>query len=263
MNQTTVPPPVLINVAADLELPENVLGALVVKGTMYAALHNLVSPLAPKKKRIRIKGNSVLTATGMEGVHMLVSSGYSVWWDAKFNDIKETMRLNARMLAAAGVDAATVMCTASLEALRAFKAAAGIMKVFGVTVLTDISEEECLEMFGRDRKEAVKYLALRAKRAGLDGIVCSSQELRYLGAVPELNRFPRITPAIRPLWYQKKDEQVTAETPTYAVQWGVNELVIGRPITASKPNSDGKPQSPSEAVEWIECEVNEALHAQS
>jgi orotidine-5'-phosphate decarboxylase len=74
----------------------------------------------------------------------------------------------------------------------------------------------------------VLKLAELARSAGIDGLVCSPQELAPLRA-----RFGKdfflCTPGIRPAGAEKGD-QARAETPAFAKAAGADLLVIGRPI---------------------------------
>ncbi|MDP2055387.1 MAG: orotidine 5'-phosphate decarboxylase / HUMPS family protein, partial [Acidobacteriota bacterium] len=78
--------------------------------------------------------------------------------------------------------------------------------------------------------------------SGLDGVVASPQETAAIRAAcgPD---FQIVTPGIRPVEQQGKDDQARTLTPAEAMQAGSTYLVIGRPITGA-PN-------PREAAEQI------------
>lgn len=80
-------------------------------------------------------------------------------------------------------------------------------------------------------------MALSAKQSGLDGIICSPQELTFLKSREELKGLKFITPGIRPDW-ANQDEQTRLATPAQAIQSGADQIVVGRPITASKKPKD-------------------------
>lgn len=75
-------------------------------------------------------------------------------------------------------------------------------------------------------------MALMAKQAGLDGAVCSPQEVAQLRSGCG-DDFLVVCPGVRPDWADKGDQKRTF-TPAQAIQSGANFLVIGRPITAVK-----------------------------
>ena len=81
-------------------------------------------------------------------------------------------------------------------------------------------------------QRCVRDLALLAKSARLDGVVCSVHEIstvrKYCG-----DRFVIVTPGIRPQEAKRQDQRRTA-TPEQAFSLGTNYIVVGRPITKSK-----------------------------
>ena len=86
-----------------------------------------------------------------------------------------------------------------------------------------------------DVASQVLRLAGLAKAAGLDGVVCSPQEIEVLRK--EYGReLIIVTPGIRPVWAAAQDQK-RIMTPAEAVAKGADYLVIGRPITgAPSPN---------------------------
>lgn len=181
--------------------------------------------------------------------------GFSIFCDAKFKDIPNTVEHAAYSLTLHGPDYFTVMADNSLEALQAIRAGrdraakeAGIAppKIIGVTVLTSISEEECVQIYGADAKTKVVEFAERAAEAGLDAIVCSPEEVGLLRANSKLDSLLLITPGIRPDWAQSNDQKRSA-TPAESIKRGADMLVIGRPIT-NPPNEIGTPKQAAEKI---------------
>ena len=167
------------------------------------------------------------------------SRGFKVFCDAKFKDIPNTVEAAAYSLTKHSPDYFTVMADNSLEALQAIrrgtdKAAAENGKtaplIIGVTVLTSISPEECVALYGADPKTKVMQFAENAAEAGLDAIVCSPEEVEMLRQNIKLDNLLLITPGIRPDWAQSNDQKRSA-TPFEALKRGADMLVIGRPIT--------------------------------
>ena len=141
-----------------------------------------------------------------------------VFADVKLYDIPNTVANSVRQLSRQGVDIITVHASGGIEMMRAAKQVARKSKIIAVTVLTSFK--------GEHGKEVLK-LAKDARGAGVDGIVCSAHELKYLKNIKLL----RIVPGIRPSWYGKKDDQRRSATPEEAIALGADYLVIGRPIT--------------------------------
>ena len=112
-------------------------------------------------------------------------------------------------------------------------------KIFAVTLLTSFSENDCVRIFNRSRIEQVKILIEEAKKANVDGIICSGRDLEILNEqCPEcLGNLLKIIPGIRPTWFPHKDQKMTI-TPKKAFELGADYIVIGRPITDCLINED-------------------------
>ncbi len=212
-----------------------------------------------------VKVNSALRSIGYGLIEELHSLGLKVFADLKLNDIPETMETDARILALAKPEIVTVMCSAGVDGLSAVQKVLGPVgtEVLGVTVLTSFSEEECQAVFTCSTKAGVLRFARMAQLAGLGGLILSSKDAEFLSKCRELH-LTFNTPAIRPSWSIVPGDDQNPDkimTPTKAIQAGVKRLVIGRPITGTKPNDKGMPQSPREAVERTLTEIAEAFSA--
>jgi len=77
--------------------------------------------------------------------------------------------------------------------------------------------------------EQVVRLATVAKQSGLDGVICSPNEVAAIRQAcgPD---FVLMVPGIRPAWAAKGDQK-RVMTPAEALAAGADHLVIGRPIT--------------------------------
>ena len=105
-------------------------------------------------------------------------------------------------------------------------------RLVAVTILTSLSAEDLAEVGYRgEPEENVLRLAALAKRAGMDGVVCSPREAALLRE--RLDRaFLLVTPGVRPQ-QATMDDQRRVMTPVEAIRAGADYLVIGRPITAA------------------------------
>ena len=124
-------------------------------------------------------------------------------------------------------DYLTIHINSGLNALKAAKKVCGKTKLVGVTVLTSLDNKSLKEIgFNNDVKKVVLKQAKIAKKANLDAIVCSAQEVKIIKKVflKEI-----ITPGIR--IDNKFDDQKRVFTPLEAYNNGSDWLVIGRPIT--------------------------------
>lgn len=155
--------------------------------------------------------------------------------DWKLLDVKNTMLGATRNIVKRGSRFFTIHATASDEALEAVaEAAKGRSIALAVTVLTDLDDPQCQSRFSCSSASAVEQFARNAYVCGIRGFVCSAQEARIirqrLGGDVTI-----VTPAIRPLWAVKPDEQKRITTPAQAVQAGADAVVVGRPISQPPP----------------------------
>ena len=103
-------------------------------------------------------------------------------------------------------------------------------KLIAVTVLTSLDDDALKNELDivKPVKEVVLDYATNAKKAGLDGIVCSPLEANI---AKELNLIS-VTPGIR-LAGDAKGDQKRVTTPNDAYNLGSTYIVVGRSITAS------------------------------
>ena len=102
------------------------------------------------------------------------------------------------------------------------------IKVFGVTALTSLSDNDTNEIYRRSATEQVNAMLDLAESACIDGVVCSPHELEL---VSKRESLLSITPGIR--LDESNDDQKRVMTPKQAIELGADYLVIGRPITES------------------------------
>ena len=104
--------------------------------------------------------------------------------------------------------------------------------LIAVTILTSMGQDDIADIgLAGTPADNVARLAALAEGAGLDGVVCSPQEVAMLRE-QRGQQFRLVTPGIRPAWSAKGD-QTRITTPADALQLGSDYLVIGRPITAA------------------------------
>ena len=147
--------------------------------------------------------------------------------DYKFSDIPNTCVSAIKSVKDLKFDYLTIHINSGLNALKAAKKVCGKTKLVGVTVLTSLDNKSLKEIgFNNDVKKVVLKQAKIAKKANLDAIVCSAQEVKIIKKVflKEI-----ITPGIR--IDNKFDDQKRVFTPLEAYNNGSDWLVIGRPLT--------------------------------
>ena len=198
-------------------------------------LRELVKQIPNTHCRVKI-GKELFTSIGPLAIEICHEAGLDVFLDLKFHDIPNTCARAVRAAARWGVWMTNIHCSGGSDMMRA---AREILEgeshrplLIGVTVLTSMSETGHQELGSiRELGSQVDYLAGLARDSGLDGVVCSAQEVRRLRKSLGSN-FYLVTPGIRPSW-AATDDQTRIVTPSEAIAHGSDYLVIGRPITAS------------------------------
>ncbi|TNC80566.1 MAG: orotidine-5'-phosphate decarboxylase [Oleiphilus sp.] len=206
--------------------------------------------LDPALCRVKV-GKELYTRCGPPILDALQGMGFEVFLDLKFHDIPNTTSKAVSVAADLGVWMVNVhasggvrMMEACVEALARFRSRPLLI---GVTVLTSMEGAD-LQGVGISRSpyQQVELLADLANESGLDGIVCSSQEVGGLRARLRED-FKFVTPGIRPQ-SAAVDDQKRIMTPAQALNAGSSYLVVGRPVT--------KADDPGKALEDLMSEVN-------
>ena len=154
--------------------------------------------------------------------------------DLKLNDIPNTCAAAIYSLKdLKNISYLTVHVNGGLEMLKTVKKVSKRInkkiKILGVTVLTSFSNSSIKETgHTKSIKDLVKKQAFLAKRAGLDGIVCSGFEVKYVKKI--CKNMEIITPGVR-LPGDKKQDQKRVMTPKEAFKNGATSVVMGRSIT--------------------------------
>jgi len=178
-------------------------------------------------------GMELYYAAGNAVVERLRGRGFEVFLDLKLHDIPNTVAGAVRSVAGVGASLLTVHAGGGEHMLRAAAEAAstpGSPKLLAITVLTSMDAAELAAVGVSDAPAAqVLRLAQLARAAGIDGLVCSPQEV---AAVRELMGPTAllVTPGIRPAGAAVGDQSRIA-TPAEAIARGASMLVVGRPIT--------------------------------
>ncbi len=182
-------------------------------------------------------GLELFVSCGTQILTILQEREKRIFLDLKFHDIPNTLAGACRSAQAWGVDFLTIHATAGPKALQASVAALreknSRPKLLAITLLTSINSRELAFdlKIPLELPEYVLQMAILARESGLDGAVCSPQEVAQLRQVCG-DDFLLICPGVRPSWSATGDQR-RVMTPAKAFQAGANFLVIGRPITAA------------------------------
>ena len=195
---------------------------------------NLVSQLDPQLCRLKV-GKELFTATGPQLVERLIHNGFDIFLDLKFHDIPNTVAKACKAAANLGVWMVNIHAFGGKKMLLAAREAipSDTTQLIAVTLLTSMDQHD-LDDIGLQETPAqiVHRLATLAENCGLDGVVCSAQEARYLRQHVNPD-FKLVTPGIR-MENDAKDDQKRITTPEAAIHNGADFLVIGRPITQAQ-----------------------------
>ncbi len=194
----------------------------------------MVDQLDPARCRVKI-GKELFTRGGPQLVEKVVAKGYEVFLDLKYHDIPNTVAGACSAAASLGVWMVNVHALGGrrmMEAAReSIEKSSHKPLLIAVTILTSMGDEDLREIgLPGSPIDNVARLAKLSHASGMDGVVCSPQEVTLLrGELPQ--SFNLVTPGIRPAWSAKGD-QTRITTPADAIRNGSSFLVIGRPITA-------------------------------
>ena len=192
----------------------------------------LASAVAPLAGGLKL-GLEFFCHNGRAGMMELADLGVPLFLDLKFHDIPNTVAKAIHALNPLVPAVLTVHAAGGRAMMEDAKAAAPAgTKVVAVTVLTSLDGAD-LGLIGvaGDTGAQVERLAELARSAGLDGIVCSGNELEVVRAAWKDGFF--VVPGIRPAEAAAGDQK-RVMTPRAALDAGASILVIGRPITAAE-----------------------------
>lgn len=189
-------------------------------------------------------GLEFFSANGRHGIKEMAELGLPVFLDLKFHDIPNTVGKAIQALRALEPAILTVHAAGGRAMMEDAKAAAPTgTKVVAVTVLTSLDSDD-LESVGlpSDPHSQVERLTRLARDAGLDGVVCSGNEVAAVRKIWPQGFF--VVPGVRPEGGPIADQK-RVMTPRAALDAGASILVIGRPITQA--------QDPDRAARAIEA----------
>lgn len=227
---------------------ERIIVALDLPG--YDAAASMVENLGESVSYYKV-GFEMFIRDGEKILSMLKKAGKEIFLDLKLHDIPNTVKNSVEAICGKGIALTTLHTMGGFEMMSAAAAARDAssdgVKLLGVTVLTSMNEttlRDDLKVM-ETLPGMVKGLASVARRAGLNGIVASAQELPILREHFSED-FLIVTPGIRPAWAETGDQKRIV-TPGKAFDMGASFLVIGRPVTGHK--------NPKEAIQRIHDEL--------
>ena len=184
-------------------------------------------------------GMELYYAEGPEIVREIKRRGHKIFLDLKLHDIPNTVKKSMAVLSRLDVDMTNLHAAGTCRMMEA--AIEGLTRPDGtrpmliaVTQLTSTDEETMKAdlLINEPIDKVVLHYASNAKKAGLDGVVCSPLEA---GKVHDTcgKDFVTVTPGVR---FADGDigDQKRVMTPAAAKEIGSDYIVVGRPITAAE-----------------------------
>ena len=199
---------------------------------------NFLDKFVDKKLFVKV-GMELFYAEGPSIVKEIKERGHKIFLDLKLHDIPNTVKGGMRSLSHLGVDIVNVHAAGTISMMKA--ALEGSIRedgtrplVIAVTQLTSTSEERMKEELLIESKinDTIVHYAKNAKKAGLDGVVCSPLEAGMVKNAVGMD-FITITPGVR-FDDGEKGDQVRVTTPMKAKEIGSDFIVVGRPITQAE-----------------------------
>lgn len=183
-------------------------------------------------------GMELFYAEGPSVVREIKKRGHKIFLDLKLHDIPTTVKKAMRVLSGLDIDMCNLHAAGAIEMMRAAKE--GLTREDGsrplliaVTQLTSTDQQTLKQQLLIDTpmEETVLSYAANARRAGLDGVVCSPKEAGKVHAECG-NDFLTVTPGVRFAGGDVGDQK-RITTPSEAKALGSDYIVVGRPITAA------------------------------
>ena len=175
-------------------------------------------------------GLEFFAANGRAGVRTMARLGLPIFLDLKLHDIPNTVAKAIQALRPLEPAILTVHAAGGRAMMEDAKAAAPTgTRVVAVTVLTSLDGND-LNSIGLDADphSQVERLTDLARTAGLDGVVCSGNEVAAGRAAWPEGFF--VVPGVR-LAGSNTADQKRVITPSAAIDAGASIIVVGRPIT--------------------------------
>ena len=198
---------------------------------------NFLDKFEGKKPFVKI-GMELFYAEGPSIVREIKERGHKIFLDLKLHDIPNTVRKAMKVLSDLDVDMCNVHAGGTVRMMQ--EAIVGLTRddgtrplLIAVTQLTS-TDQQAMEndlLIKEPIDKVVMHYAENAKKAGLDGVVCSPLEAEKVHSVCGKD-FVTVTPGVR---FADGDigDQKRVMTPAEAKKIGSDYIVVGRPITAS------------------------------
>lgn len=201
------------------------------------ALFDFLDLFKEEKPFLKV-GMELFYAEGPEIVREIKRRGHKIFLDLKLHDIPNTVKKSMNVLSRLDVDMTNLHAAGTVSMMEA--ALEGLTRPDGtrplliaVTQLTSTDQQRMEDdlLIHEPIDKVVMHYASNAKKAGLDGVVCSPLEAQKVHETCG-EKFLTVTPGVR---FADGDigDQKRVMTPAEARKIGSDYIVVGRPITAA------------------------------
>ena len=195
-------------------------------------------------------GYQLAYAGGLPLIGKLAGKGKKVFADLKMHDIGNTVMRGVESVARLGATFLTVHAYPQTMKAAVEGRGGSSLKILTVTVLTSYNDDDLHAAGYRlGVSELVEARAQQAQVLGIDGLVCSPEEVGALRKIVG-HQMSLVTPGIRPAGAPTGDQK-RVMTPGRAIAAGADYLVVGRPILEAA--------DPKAAADAIQAEIAQAL----
>ncbi|CAN5642380.1 orotidine-5'-phosphate decarboxylase [soil metagenome] len=173
--------------------------------------------------------------------------GYLTMADYRLFDIESTVKDTARIVTECGVSLMSVQASGGEEMLSA--AVAGRDKgrnkikdpfksdhiskiglILASTVPASFDDEKCEKIYGADVMTTVKKFAFVALEAGVEGIICSAQEVSMIRQIRAFDGLAVVAESVTPEGSPPLKEHERPGTPYQVMKEGADGLIISRAV---------------------------------
>jgi orotidine-5'-phosphate decarboxylase len=188
----------------------------------------VVATLGPSVTFYKI-GYQLAFAGGIPFAAGLIAAGKQMFLDLKLHDIGNTVAKGVESVAQMGATFLTVHAYPQTMKSAMEGARGSNLRILAVTVLTSLDDADLMEAgYRMNVAELAARRAQQARDIGIDGLVCSPEEVANLRSITGKG-MALVTPGIRPIGSAAGDQK-RFTTPAKAIAGGADYLVVGRPI---------------------------------
>ena len=201
----------------------------------YDQAMSVCKNLSPEIFRLKV-GKQLYSSEGPKIIDKFHQLGFEVFLDLKLHDIPNTVYKALKNIFSLGVWMTNIHLLGGKEMIQAAKEAQLNSDkenlLIGVTVLTSLKDSHLKEIgITKSTNSLVSVLSSAAKKASLDGVVCSVQEVSNLKK-DFGSDFLTVTPGIRV--QKEKGDQTRVASLEMAIRENTDYIVLGREISQAE-----------------------------